>query len=95
MSLLFPISGLISVLCSPVFPPWLSGGTKGKVSLRDSLLDIAVFILLSGRNTVASCLGWQIIFRYSPMSPVLLLRHVLFGFNLDELRILPRVLCTF
>ena len=25
------------------------------------------------------------------MSPVLLLRHVLFGFNLDELRILPRV----
>ena len=25
------------------------------------------------------------------MSPVLLLRHVLFGFNLEELRILPRV----
>ena len=30
-------------------------------------------------------------FRYSPMSPVLLLRHVLFGFNVDELRNLPRV----
>ena len=30
-------------------------------------------------------------FRYSPMSPILLLRHVLFGFNLDQLRILPRV----
>ena len=27
--------------------------------LRDSLLDIAVFVLLSGHNTVASCLGWQ------------------------------------
>ena len=25
------------------------------------------------------------------MSPVLLLRHVLFGFNRDELRVLPRV----
>ena len=25
------------------------------------------------------------------MSPVVLLRHVLFGFNLDEVRILPRV----
>ena len=40
-------------------------------------------------------------FRYSPMSPVLLLRHVLLGFNLDELRLLPRVfvyilnVCTF
>ena len=30
-------------------------------------------------------------FRYSPMSPVLLLRHVLFGFNRDELRALLRV----
>ena len=30
-------------------------------------------------------------FRYSPMSPVLLLRHVFFGFNRDELRVLPRV----
>ena len=44
---------------SPVFPLWLSGGTRGKVSLRDSLLDIAVFVLLSGHNTVASCLGGQ------------------------------------
>ena len=59
MPLLFPISGLIGVLRSPVFPPWLSSGTKGKVSLRNSLLDIAVFVLLSGRNTVASCVGWQ------------------------------------
>ena len=57
ISLLFPISGLIGVLCSPVFPPWLSGGTKGKVSLRDSLLDIAVFVILSGHNTVASRLS--------------------------------------
>ena len=47
------------LLRSPVFPPWLSGGTRGKVSLRDSLLDIAVFVPLSGYNTVASCLGWQ------------------------------------
>ena len=37
ISFLFPISGLIGVLRSPVLPPWLSGGTKGKVSLRDSL----------------------------------------------------------
>ena len=29
-------------------------------------------------------------FRYSPMSPVLLLRHFLFGFNRNELRVLPR-----
>ena len=38
-------------------------------------------------------LSWlqSLMFRYSPMSPVLLLRHVLFGFNLDELRTLPRV----
>ena len=59
VSLLFPVSGLIGVLRSPVFPLWLSGGTKGKVSLRDLLLDIAVFVLLSGHNTVASCLGWR------------------------------------
>ena len=32
-----------------------------------------------------------VMFRYSPMSPVLLLRHVFFGFNRDELRVLPRV----
>ena len=57
--LLLPISGLIGVLRSPVFPLWLSGGTRGKVSLRESLLDIAVFVLLSVHNTVASCLGWQ------------------------------------
>ena len=40
-----------------------------------------------------SVLPWlqSLMFRYSPMSPVLLLRHVLFEFNLDELRILPRV----
>ena len=40
-----------------------------------------------------SVLSWlqSLMFRYSPMAPVLLLRHVLFGFNLDELRILPRV----
>ena len=59
MSPLFPISGSIGVLCSPVFPPWLSGGTKEKASLKGSLLDIVVIVLLSGRNTVASCLGWQ------------------------------------
>ena len=40
-----------------------------------------------------SVLSWlqSLMFRYSPMSPVLLLRHVLYGFNLEELRILPRV----
>ena len=40
-----------------------------------------------------SVLSWlqSLMFRYSPMSPVLLLRHVLFGFNLEELRNLPRV----
>ena len=40
-----------------------------------------------------SVLSWlqSLMFRYSPMSPVLLLRHVLFGYHLDELRILPRV----
>ena len=40
-----------------------------------------------------SVLSWlqSLMFRYSPMSPVLLLRHVLFGFNLEELRLLPRV----
>ena len=43
----------------PIFPLWLSGGTRGKVSLRDLLLDIAVFVLLSDHNTVASCLGWR------------------------------------
>ena len=47
------------VLRSPVFTLWLSGGTKGKVSLSDLLLDIAVFVLLSGHNTVSSCLGWR------------------------------------
>ena len=43
---------------------------------------------------LAQCvLSWlqSLMFRYSSMSPVLLLRHLLFGFNLDELRILPRV----
>ena len=40
-----------------------------------------------------SVLSWfqSLMFRSSPMTPILLLRHVLFGFNLDELRILPRV----
>ena len=40
-----------------------------------------------------SVLSWlqSLMFRYSPMSPVLLLRHVLFGFNVEELRILPNV----
>ena len=40
-----------------------------------------------------SVLSWlqSLMFCYSPMSPVLLLCHVLFGFNLDELRLLPRV----
>ena len=40
-----------------------------------------------------SVLSWfqSLMFRYSPMSPVLLPRHVLFGFNLEELRLLPRV----
>ena len=40
-----------------------------------------------------SVLSWpqSLMFRYSPMSPVLLVRHVLFGFNLEELGILPRV----
>ena len=40
-----------------------------------------------------SVLSWlqSLMFRYSPMFPVLLLRHVLFGFNLEELRLLPRV----
>ena len=40
-----------------------------------------------------SALSWlqSLMFRYSPMSPVLLLYHVLFGFNLDVLRVLPRV----
>ena len=54
---LIPISGPIGVVCSPVFPPWLSGGTKGKASLKGSLLDIVVIVLSSGRNTVASYLG--------------------------------------
>ena len=57
--LLFPVSGLVGVLRSPDFSFWLSGGIKGKVSLRDLLLDIDVFVLLSGHNTVASCLAWQ------------------------------------
>ena len=40
-----------------------------------------------------SVLSWlqSLIFRYSPMSPVLVLRHVVFGFNLEELRLLPPV----
>ena len=40
-----------------------------------------------------SVLSWpqSLMFRYSPMSPVLLFHHVLFGFNRDELRVLPRV----
>ena len=40
-----------------------------------------------------SVLCWlqSLMFRYSTITPVLLLRHILFGFNLDELRILPRV----
>ena len=56
---LFPISGPTGVLCSPVFPPWLSGGTKGKALLRSSPLDIVDIVLLGGRNTVTSCLGWR------------------------------------
>ena len=32
----------------------------------------------------------SLMIRYSTISPVLLLRHVLFGFNLDDLRLLPR-----
>ena len=59
MPLLLPISGLIGVLQSLVFPPWLSGGTKGKVSLMDSLLDIPVFVLLSSRSIVVSCPRWK------------------------------------
>ena len=50
-----------------------------------------------------SVLSWlqSLMFRYSPMSPVLLLRHVVFGFNLEEHRLLPRAfvyilnVCTF
>ena len=40
-----------------------------------------------------SVLSWlqSLMFRYSLMSAVLLLRHVLFGFKLEELCILPRV----
>ena len=40
-----------------------------------------------------SVLSWlqSLMFFYFPMSPVLLLRHVLFGFNIDEILILPRV----
>ena len=40
-----------------------------------------------------SVLSWlqSLMFRYYSMSPVLWLRHVLFGFNLEELRLLPRV----
>ena len=42
---------------------------------------------------VQSGLSWlqSLMFRYSPLSPLLLHRHVLFRFNLDELRNLPRV----
>ena len=45
----------------PRFPTWLRGGTKGKASLKGSLLDLVGIVLLGGRNTVASCLGWQTI----------------------------------
>ena len=40
-----------------------------------------------------SVLSWlqSLMFCYSPMPPVLLLRHVVFGFNLNELHILPCV----
>lgn len=40
-----------------------------------------------------SVLAWlqSLMFSFSPMSPVLLCRHALFGFNLDELRATPRI----
>ena len=48
---------------------------------------------LFGCPLVQKRLSWlqSLMFHYSPMSPALLLCHVVFGFNLDELRILRRV----
>ena len=38
-----------------------------------------------------SVISWfQSLFRCSPLSPVLVCRHLLFGFSLDELRVVPR-----
>ena len=53
--------------------------------------------LLFACPLVQSVLSWlqSLMFRYCPMSPVLLPRHVLFGFNRDELRVLPRVFVYF
>lgn len=59
LRLWFLISGPTGVICNLVFPPWLSGGTKGKASLKGSLLYIVAIVLLGGRSTVTSCLGWQ------------------------------------
>ena len=40
-----------------------------------------------------SVLSWlqSLMFRFSPVSPSLVCRHVLFGFNADELRCVPRI----
>ncbi len=40
-----------------------------------------------------SVLSWlqSLMFSFSPMTPVLLVRHALFGFDSDELRVVPRV----
>ena len=40
-----------------------------------------------------SVLSWlqSLLFAFSPMFPVILCRHVLFGFNSDELRVMPRI----
>ena len=40
-----------------------------------------------------SVVSWlqSLMFSFSPMSPVLLCRHALFGFNPDELRVTPRI----
>ena len=40
-----------------------------------------------------SVLSWlqSLLFAFSPMCPVILCRHVLFGFNSDELRVTPRI----
>ena len=41
-----------------------------------------------------SGISWlqSLLFRCSPLSPVLVCRYLLFGFSLDELRVVPRVL---
>ena len=40
-----------------------------------------------------SVFSWlqSLLFAFSPMCPVILCRHVLFGFNSDELRVTPRI----